>query len=205
MGRPSDAREQLLGAAKERIYANSYEAVSVDEICAAAGVGKSSFYHFFPSKQDLVLAAIESQWEQFEELVLKPSFSDDVPPQEQLMRFFDLMWKRQQIRKQTAGHVGGCPFGNLTLEMSTQNEAIRARLVWVFQQWLGYFARVLRQAKEQGMVAEELDIMVTAQALLAYVEGAMLLAKGNNDPAVIQTLRAGLLSVMQYQGARQSG
>ena len=205
MGRPSDAREQLIRAAKETIHANSYEAVSVDELCAAAGVGKSSFYHFFPSKQDLVLAALESRWQQFEELILKPSFSNDLPPQEQLMLFFDLMWKGQYVQKQTSGHVRGCPFGNLTLEMSTQDELIRARLTWIFQQWLSYFEHVLREAKEQGMVAETLDIAVTAQALLAYFEGVMLLAKGRNDPALIEILRDGVLSVMQYQEACQGG
>jgi len=54
---------------------------------------------------------------------------------------------------------------------------IRARLEWIFQQWLSYFEQMLQEAKEQGMVPETLDIVVTAQALLAYVEGAMLLAK----------------------------
>ena len=203
MGRPSDARERLIGAAKEVIYANSYEAVSVDELCAAAGVHKSSFYHFFSSKQDLVLVALESQWQRFEELVLKPSFSPQLPPQEQLMRFFDLVWEGQQVQKQTGGHMRGCPIGNLTLEMSTQNEVIRARLQWMFQQWLRYFERLLREAKEQGIVAETLDSAVTAQALLAYFEGVVLLAKGRNDPALIATLRHGALSLMQYQGARQ--
>ncbi len=204
MGRPSDARERLIGAAKEVIYANSYEAVSIDELCAAAGVHKSSFYHFFSSKQDLVLVALESRWQQFEEIVLKPSFSDDLPPQEQLMRFFDLMYKGQMVQKQTGGHMCGCPIGNLTVEMSTQNEAIRTRLEWFFQQWLRYFERMLRKAKEQGMVAETLDIVVTAQALLAYFEGAMLLAKSRNDPALMYSLRNGVLIVMQYQGVGQS-
>jgi TetR/AcrR family transcriptional regulator, transcriptional repressor for nem operon len=203
MGRPSDARERLIGAAKEVIYANSYEAVSVDELCAAAGVHKSSFYHFFSSKQDLVLVALESQWQRFEELILRPSFSTQLPPQEQLMRFFDLVWEGQQMQKQTSGHMRGCPIGNLTLEMSTQNEVIRARLEWMFQQWLRYFERLLREAKEQGIVAETLDSAVTAQALLAYFEGVVLLAKGRNDPALIATLRYGALSLMQYQGARQ--
>jgi TetR/AcrR family transcriptional regulator, transcriptional repressor for nem operon len=202
MGRPSDAREHLIRKAKEIIYANSYEAVSVDELCAAAGVGKSSFYHFFSSKQDLMLVALENRWEQFEELILKPSFSDDLPPQEQLLRFFDLMWKGQQVQKETGGHVSGCPIGNLTLELSTQNEVIRTRLEWFFQQWLRYFERMLREAKEQGMVAETLDIPVTAQALLAYFEGTMLLSKVRNDPGLIQVLRVGVLSVMQYQGVR---
>jgi TetR/AcrR family transcriptional repressor of nem operon len=183
------------------IHSNSYEAVSVDQLCAAASVGKSSFYHFFSSKQELVLVALESRWQQFEELVLKPSFSEDLPPQAQLLRLFDLSWRGQQVQLQASGHVRGCPFGNLVLEMSTQDEAIRTLLTTFFQQWLGYFERMLREAKKQGIVAETLDIPVTAQALLAYFEGAMLLAKGRNDPALIRTLRDGTLLVMQYQEA----
>ncbi|HEY0753154.1 MAG TPA: TetR/AcrR family transcriptional regulator [Ktedonobacteraceae bacterium] len=204
MGRPSDARERLIGAAKEVIHANSYEAASVDELCAAAGVHKSSFYHFFSSKQELVLVALEDRWQQFEELALKTSFSDDFPPQEQILRFFDLGWKGQQLQQQRCGHVYGCPFGNLVLEMSTQNEAIRERLNWFFQQWLGYLERVLHTAKEQGIVPATLDITATAQSLLAYFEGAMLCAKGRNDPALMRSLRAGMLSLMQYQGTRQT-
>jgi TetR/AcrR family transcriptional repressor of nem operon len=86
--------------------------------------------------------------------------------------------------------------------MSTQDDVIRARLERIFQQWLGYFEQMLREAKEQGIVPETLDSVVTAQALLAYTEGAMLLAKGQNDPALIHSLRSGILSVMQYQSRR---
>ena len=201
MGRPSDARQRLIAAAREVIYANSYEAVSVDELCAAAGVTKSSFYHFFSSKQDLVLVALESQWQWFEQTVLAPTFSDHLPPQEQIVRFFDLMLEQQQAQKQARGHMRGCPIGNLTLEMSTQDELIRARVEQFFQEWLRYFERMLDAAKEQGIVPTTLDTAVTAQALLAYFEGVILLAKGRNDPALIRTLRAGVLSLMHYQGA----
>src|SRR5215475_5437797 len=94
MGRPSDAKQRLIEAAKQVVFTQSYEGVSVDELCAAAGVNKSSFYHFFYSKQELVLAAIDSQWQWFEQAVLAPTFSDHFPPQEQLLRFFDLTLER---------------------------------------------------------------------------------------------------------------
>ncbi|MDQ6661510.1 MAG: TetR/AcrR family transcriptional regulator, partial [Chloroflexota bacterium] len=198
MGRPSDARKRLIEAANKVIYAHSYEAVSVDELCAAAGVTKSSFYHFFSSKQDLVLVALESQWQWFEQTILRPSFSDHLPPQEQIVRFFDLVLEGQQAQKQTDGHMRGCPIGNLTLEMSTQDELIRTRVEQFFREWLRYFERMLCEAKEQGIVPATLDTAVTAQALLAYFEGVLLLAKGRNDPALIATLRTGMLSLMQY-------
>ncbi|MDQ6661768.1 MAG: TetR family transcriptional regulator C-terminal domain-containing protein, partial [Chloroflexota bacterium] len=121
-------------------------------------------------------------------------------PQEQIMRFFDLVLEGQQAQKQTDGHMRGCPIGNLTLEMSTQDELIRIRVEQFFREWLRYFERMLREAKEQGIVPATLDTAVTAQALLAYFEGVLLLAKGRNDPALIATLRTGMLSLMQYQG-----
>lgn len=199
MGRPSDAKQRLIEAARNVIFAHSYEGVSVDELCAAADVNKSSFYHFFSSKQDLVLAAIESQWQWFEQIVLIPTFSNHFPPQERLLRFFDLTLEKQQEQKQTAGHMRGCPAGNLTLEMSSQDELIRARVEQFFREWLRYFEHLLCEAKEQGIVPATLDTATTAQALLAYFEGVMLLAKGRNDPSLISTLRTGVLSLMQYQ------
>lgn len=199
MGRPSNARMRLIEAARNVIFAHSYEGVSVDELCAAASVAKSSFYHFFSSKQDLVLAAIESQWQWFEQTVLTPTFSHHLPPQERILLFFDLVLERQQAQKQASGHMYGCPAGNLTLEMSTQDELIRARVEQFFQAWLGYFEQMLAEAKEQGIVPATLDTAATAQALLAYFEGVMLLAKGRNDPSLLHSLRMGTLSLMQYQ------
>jgi len=204
MGRPSDARQRLIAAARDVIYAQSYEAASVDELCAAAGVNKSSFYHFFSSKQDLVLVALESQWQRLQEVLLKPAFADNLPPQEQIMRLFELMLIGQQAQKQQSGHMYGCPVGNLTLEMSTLDEVLRERTAYYFQQWLNYFEQVLRKAKEQGIIPSTLDTALTAQALLAYLEGVLLLAKSYNDPTLIQSLRTGVLALMQYQGAPAS-
>jgi TetR/AcrR family transcriptional repressor of nem operon len=55
MGRKNDARDKILTTARGLIERRGYSAPGVAEICAAAGVPKGSFYHFFESKQVLAL------------------------------------------------------------------------------------------------------------------------------------------------------
>jgi len=51
----SPARDRILAAATELFLAEGVEAVSVAEICRAAGVSNGSFFHHFPSKDGLAL------------------------------------------------------------------------------------------------------------------------------------------------------
>ena len=55
----SETRARLLDAARDVIRAKGYAGSTVDDICAAAGVTKGSFFHYFDSKEELGVAAIE--------------------------------------------------------------------------------------------------------------------------------------------------
>src|SRR5579863_9825072 len=56
---PATTRTKLLDAARDVIRTKGYAATTVDDICAAAGVTKGGFFHHFPSKEQLGIAAIE--------------------------------------------------------------------------------------------------------------------------------------------------
>lgn len=190
--RLKDARERLIVSAIELIYARSYGAVSVDDLCARAGVHKGSFYHFFPSKRELLLAAIDVQWEQAKQSVLEPAFAPDVPPLQRVARFFALFTDPRCADPAGTGCVLGCPFGNLVAEMGAQDDVIRARVQDVFTGICSYVEGALREAVAEGAIAE-VDPATGARALLAYYEGIMLVAKAANDAALIEQLgRVGL-------------
>ena len=55
----SETRGKLLDAARDVIRTKGYAGSTVDDICAAAGVTKGSFFHHFDSKEALGVAAIE--------------------------------------------------------------------------------------------------------------------------------------------------
>ena len=56
-----ESRAKLLDAAVSVIRAKGYSAARVDDICAAAGLTKGSFFHHFASKEELALAIEERQ------------------------------------------------------------------------------------------------------------------------------------------------
>lgn len=192
MPQVSDTRDKLLNSALDLIYARSYAGVGVQELCEHAGVKKGSFYHFFPSKRDLILAALDRQWEVAQRTILEPAFSKQLPPLERLERCFVIFYQHQCGVKARTGQVRGCPFGNLALELSTQDQAIRKRVDRIFGDVAGYMEQALRDAIAAGDIPDQ-DSGATAQMLVAYMEGVLLLAKTHNDPEVIRRLGPGAM------------
>ena len=189
MGRTSDARERLIKSATELISEHGYTAVGVNEICEHAGVKKGSFYHFFPSKRDLVLAAINTQGERGRRL-LERAMSADLPPLEKIERAFELTYRHHAAAAQDSGRVNGCAIGNLALELSTRDEVVRLKLQQAFDVWASCFKRALDEAVDAGDIPGT-DTSVLADSLVAYMEGIIMLAKANNDPELIKRLAYG--------------
>jgi TetR/AcrR family transcriptional repressor of nem operon len=192
----ADTRERLLNSALDLIHARSYAKVGVQELCDHAGVNKGSFYHFFPSKRDLTVAALERQWQIAKQTVWDPAFASNLPVIQKLECCLDHFYQHQCHVKDRTGQVPGCPFGNLALELSTQDEVIRRKVDQIFGECEKYVERILEDAIAAGEIPK-LDTQTTAAAVIAYMEGVMLMAKTRNDPHVIKELHQGLTRFLQ--------
>lgn len=187
MDASADTRQRIVDSARALMTSRSYADVGVAAICAEAGVSKGSFYHFFPSKRELMLAVLDSGFDRLKSGLLDKAFAEDVGPMERLQRFAALNTQYQAGFFRDTGAVPGCPFGNLAAEQAGQDELLRSRVARVFARLRG----LLRETLEQAVAAGEIGVIdtdATAEAMLAYVEGVILLAKTANDPAMMQRL-----------------
>jgi TetR/AcrR family transcriptional repressor of nem operon len=188
MERTSDTRERLIEAAAALWHARSYADVGVSEICAVADVRKGSFYHFFSSKQDLAVAVIDRHWREAYEAVVMPAMARGETPLEQI----------RQLTIGIAGEVGrltgelgvvpGCPFGNLAGELSTIDGAVRERLEQLFDSQHQVLEALLDDAVAAGELSEGTDTGEASRAMVAYIEGVLLLSKNANDASIAQRL-----------------
>jgi len=183
----ADTQQRILDSARELIYSRSYADVGVAAICEHAGVKKGSFYHFFPSKRELTLAVLDAYYADLKENLIDKAFADDVPPLARLERFAEFAYQFQKQVMADTGRVLGCPFGNLATELSTQDEPIREKIHRAFAKFQTQIRHVLQDAQHAGEL-RNLDVAATAKAMLAYLEGVLLLAKNQNDPEVIRAL-----------------
>ena len=192
--RPHDTRHRLLEAASALIWESNYSSASVDAICHRAGVNKGSFYHFFPSKAELAVAALEAEWEA-RKPVWDACFSPLVPPLERFSRLHeDCMAEQSRLAAET-GCVVGCPLFSLGSELGTQNEPIRRKVQEILAQHLVYLESAIRDAHAHG-VAPAGNARTKAQIVLSYVEGQMSRARIENSLEPIHAIQDGVFEIL---------
>jgi TetR/AcrR family transcriptional repressor of nem operon len=194
MNAESDTRQRILDSARELIYSRSYTDVGVAAICEQAEVKKGSFYHFFPSKQELTLAVIDEFFVAFKKQIYAECFSSEMAPLDRLRLFIQRAYELQREMADLTGQTLGCPFGNLAAEMSTQDGAIREKVDLMFHRMERLVAGTLEEAVKIGEVGG-IDVPATARAMVAYVEGVMLMAKTRNDPEIIRQLGPAMVDI----------
>ena len=93
-----NARERLIDTAISLFNRYGFHATGVDRIVAAAKVAKKTLYAHFPSKEDLILAALARKETTFAEkfIPMVTAASDD--PKQRLLTLFE-MAKRSEERR----------------------------------------------------------------------------------------------------------
>lgn len=184
MTRSSDARERLVRTAARLFLTRSYQAVGVDELCAAADVRKGSFYHFFRSKSELAKAVIDHHagalWARLDEAHAVDGAGGAASG---LHAVADAIGAIQGGFEARYGTLVGCPFGNLAAELATTDDALREHLAGVFRAWEGRLAALCRQAGAEGTLRPGVDPDRFARILVAQFQGMILLGKTGRFPA----------------------
>lgn len=191
---PSDTRERLVKVARELVHGSSYAAVSIEDVCSAAGVHRGSLYHFFPSKEALGLAVLDANWVLMDAL-LAESFRDDVPPLERIDRFVGAFGSLLEMTREQMGGTPGCPLGNLAAELAGQGEAGQ-RLTGILDAWARYFTAAIDEARLRGDLSAATDPSRAALRLLAYLQGVALLAKAYDRPELVDQMRSGVRALL---------
>ena len=194
MGRTSNAKERLMNAIGELIWVGSYGSTSIDDICAKAGVKKGSFYHFFESKADLAIAALDAEW-QVRRGELDSIFSPLVPPLERFRKLADYIYTSQKEISKRFGCVLGCPLFALGAEISTQEIGLQHKIQEILDSKRKYFESAIRDAHAEKLIHAP-DPATKARILFTYYQGLLTEARIRNNLAILKDAARGPLELL---------
>lgn len=186
-GRPT--RDRIIHAAAELMFHNGVAGTSVPDVLKAAEVSASQVYHYFGDKQGLVRAVIAYQ--------VEATLSKQRPLLDRLDSFEALeMWRDGAIAFQLAKDCeGGCEIGSLACELAETNEEARADLADGFARWEAPIRNGLAAMQERGELSPSADTAQLATALLAAMQGGVLLSQVRRST---ESLYSALTAAISY-------
>ena len=178
-GRPRDpaADRAILQATIELLGEEGYEGLSIEAVAARAGVGKTTVYRRWPSKEPLVVDAIKRY----------KSPEDPQPPREDETT-------RDALGRVLGGFIravgrseSGRMMAGLVAEMARNPELAKAVRAGILEHRRSVVFAILQRGIERGEVRPDIDIEIVADMLGGTVVMRVLLTGGAVTPHLIRT------------------
>jgi len=183
----AETRDRLLKAAFQLFHEQGFNATGVATILREAGVNPGSMYHFFESKDELLLEVLDFALGYLAPAVMDPAEAKTADP---IGRVFALL-DQYRAGMDRRGCRMGCPIGNLALEVSDGNAKARALIHRNFENWVSRVEAWLEAAGDR--LPPDIDRRRLARFVLTVMEGGLMQARaaGTLEPfdEAVETLR----------------
>lgn len=183
-------RDAIIDAATDVMYENGIFQTSLDEVLERGGAGKSQLYHYFGGKQALIRAVIERQLENV--LATEPTF-DSIRTWRDLEAWRDTFLARHSSE---SGPLG-CRLGKFAGEVDN-DDVLRPVLLFAFEQWRSHMTAAFARIQDRGELKVDADPEVLSKALLAAIQGGLLLGRLQRE---VDPLAQAIAMAFGYIGA----
>ena len=148
--------------------AKGYQSTSIADLLQEVDAHSGSFYHFFPTKQDLLLAVLRAYRDGIESMLLAPAWGGIEDP---IAKIFALLAVyRQALEGSSCSY--GCPIGSLALEIHEPDPPVRELLSANFAGWVKHIQACLEAARHR--LPRTIDTHQLAVFVLTAMEGGVM-------------------------------
>jgi len=172
-----DTRDRLWMTAMRLFAEKGYESTSVADILRGAGANSGSLYHFYPTKQDLLVEVLKRYRDGIGPMLLEPAWTGIADPIEKV--FALLARYRQALADSDCFY--GCPIGNLALEIHEPDPPVRDLLAVNFDGWVDAIERCYADAGAR--LPQGLDRRALAIFTLTTMEGGVMQSRTHRNLA----------------------
>ncbi|HCL17306.1 MAG TPA: TetR family transcriptional regulator [Pseudomonas sp.] len=179
----NDKRDLILSKGAQVMTRRGYHGTGVQEIVQAAGIPKGSFYHYFASKEDFALQALEYIYAPRLERYRLALSNASLPPVQRILDYYADLVAHFARQERPEYH---CFIGSLSFEMAELCPPIATRLSEILTRSVELLAHCLEQGRSAGALAPDGDCRAVAEFISNAWEGALLRMKVSGSVAPLQ-------------------
>jgi TetR/AcrR family transcriptional repressor of nem operon len=187
-----ETRQRIVNAAADLIFEQGVAHTTIEDVRAAADVSSSQLYHYFDDKPALVRAVIEHQ----ADTIVAGQQTFDLSSLNGLRAWRD--WVVEYQRELSCS--GGCPIGSLGSELAETDPEARAQVADGFKRWEATIQSGLREMHACGGLTPDTDPDTLALALLAALQGGLLLTQIERDTKPLEAALDAMLELVGRLG-----
>ena len=189
-------RERIVAAASELMLQRGVARTTIEHIQEAAAISTSQMYHYFADKIDLVAAVIDFQTDHV--LGVQHLGLDRIDSIKDMYRWRDIMVDLvRSLGAREAARSAQWP-----TSFPSPIPIARARLARSFAQWENMIHDSLVAIAARGELAEGTDIDRIALAMLAGIQGGLLLSQVRRDTAPLEAAVDTMIEHLSRLGMR---
>jgi len=193
-------RQRIIEAALYLFWLQGYTATGIAEILERSAANAGSFYHFFKTKEELLLAVLELYLETLGPIVVNPVAIRLDDPVERV--FGILEFYRGNLLATDCTY--GCPIGRLALEIPEEQFRVHKRLADNFDGWTSAVEAFLEDAR--GRLPLKTNLQTLSKFVLTVMEGGVMQARTQRHiapfDASVEHLR-GYFQLLESQRKRE--
>ena len=155
-----------------------YAGTSLADLTEATGLTKGSIYGNFGNKEEVALAAFDYNLSLIRTLI-QQRMSQASSCYEQLMVYVQVYSRFNQ----TGFPVGGCPILNTATEADDTNNLLKDRVEKAILVWKRTIINIIKTGIASGEFNPTAEPETTALAIIALIEGGIMITKVTNNPA----------------------
>lgn len=195
MARPSEFNvDTALERALDVLWSKGYEATSLDDLCEATKLSRSSLYATFGSKRKLLLRSVE-RYVAKRTPSLAAILARPLPIRDAFAALLD-----EFIDQIVAGPGRrGCFLGNCAAELPRSDRKAMAQVRQGLASTETIFRDALARAKTRGELRSNVDVAALARFLTSAIQGLRLVGKVNPDRAALKDIARTILQCLDPQ------
>jgi TetR/AcrR family transcriptional repressor of nem operon len=187
--RGRDTRRRIVAVAAELMHEQGVSSTSVDDVLAATGAGKSQFYHYFSSREELLAEVLNHQLERV--LAQKNSFEVDT------WAGIEAWLQALALSHETERGLRGCPLGSIVSEILDQSDHLRSHGADAFARWESALADDLLKMQNNRLLRRDADSAMLAEVTIAILQGGYLLSSAKRQAAPMRNACAAALAYLR--------